>query len=252
VEIVAADVAKAFGKKRGLTCEQLLTKTESDPDAVSIMPHLVDMLRASELTRLMLEALPNRCEETLANEPDETRAKVLMRGYRACHQAAFRKAPKTLKSKSAQQIVRVIREGDADAVVRCDEVFLTAQLLTHLKANQQMTLKAHLLAKMNDLSGIMPVVIKGIGPLLNRAEAKQFASILTIEYLQGRSSYQSEHLLASEYSMMKPVAQQAVLAYLDLAFEHYTKKERWDRTDQIGSLRRTIEPKWVNPYDIPF
>ena len=114
VKIVAEDVAKAFSTRRGLTCEQLVTKIESDPkNALQIMQHLVSSFRGRDLERLIVEVLPARYRLVCESEPPGEQPILLTRAYRGCFALGFDRAPALVKKKVARNVLNVIREGTA-------------------------------------------------------------------------------------------------------------------------------------------
>lgn len=258
VEIVSDAISRAFGERRGLTCEQIVKKIESDPTSIPIMSHLLGPCRGEELSRLVLDVLPERYRAAVLASDSPDGLTETTRAYRACYETAFRKAPVKVKKAAASQVVEIVRQEPIGIVLHFEDAFLMAESLRHLGVHDRNTLKAHLLERLKTArSEFIIRASSGIGPHLEDDDALGFAYALALATARGEDALACQRLLVTEFRGMAPDAKRATLWQIEHLMDFYREREQWPKYSRIKPLRQQIDPTWVDPDaqdddDIPF
>jgi hypothetical protein len=258
VEIVSEAVSKAFGAERGLTCEQIVKKIETDPTSIPIMSHLLGPCRGEELERLVLEVLPTRYRGAVATSELPDGLSETTRAYRACYQTAFRKAPVKVKKEAAAQVVAIVRQEPIDIVLHFEDAFLMAESLKHLGVNDRNTLKAHLMERLKtERSEFTIRAANGVGPYLDVNDAYSFSFALANAVAMDNDALACQRLLVAESRDMIPASKRATLWQVQKLMDFYRERGQWDRLNRLKALIQQLDPTWDDPDaqaddDIPF
>jgi hypothetical protein len=258
VEIVSEAVSGAFGAERGLTCEQIVKKIETDPSSIPIMSHLLGPCRGEELARLVLDVLPARYREAVVASESPDGLSEITRAYRACYETAFRKAPVKVKKAAAAQVVAIVRQEPMGIVLHFEDAFLMAESLKHLGVHDRDTLKAHLMERLKtERSEFIIRASNGIGPHLDRSDALGFSYALISATAGEKDALACQRLLVAEFGEMTPLGKRATLWQIERLMDFYREHSQWDRHNRVKPLRRQLDPTWVDPDaqdddDIPF
>jgi len=258
VEIVSEAVSKAFSAERGLTCEQIVKKIETDPTSIPIMSHLLGPCRGEELERLVLDVLPTRYREAVAARDLPEGPSEITRAYRACYETAFRKAPAKVKKAAAAQVVAIVRQEPIQVVLYFEDAFLMAESLKHLGVNDRNTLKAHLMERLKtERSEFIIRAAKGVGPHLDINDAYSFSFALASAVSMDNDALACQRLLVAESREMTPSSKRATLWQVQRLLDFCREHEQWPRVNRVKALMQQLDPKWVDPDaqgddDIPF
>jgi len=217
---------------------------------------LVSHFRGSELERLVVEVLPSRYQRLRGGDVEDDRREELTRRYRACFEAAFANASKTLKKKATLRTLAIVREGTGDAVQSCDDVFLMAEGLDALSGRDHDTLRDHLLARLGEPSEFVLSAAQGVGSHLALRDVGQFFNPLARQVSNGGgTAFKSQQLLITEFRRMNEGCQQAVIGLTQSHIKFWGDREKWERAERLKVLMRALDPTWVDPDaddDIPF
>ena len=260
VEIVSDAAAKAFGDERGLTCEQIVKKIETDPSSIPIMKHILEPCRGDELRRLILDVLPARYQQAVAARDfsEDVDLSETTRAYRACYEIAFRKAPVRVKKAAAAQIVSIVRQEPIDIVMHVEDAFLMAESLKYLSVKDRDTLKAHLMERLKtERSEFIIRAASGVGPYLDFKDAYGFSFALANAVSLDDRPLACQRLLVSETTDMIPTARQATLRQTKRLVDFAREHKQWARLARLKPLMQQLDPDWVDPDegaddDIPF
>lgn len=258
VEIVSEAVSKAFGAERGLTCEQIVKKIETDPTSIPIMSHLLGPCRGEELERLVLDVLPTRYRGAVAASDLPDGLSETTRAYRACYETAFRKAPAKVKKAAAAQVVAIVRQEPIEVVLHFEDAFLMAESLKHLGVNDRNTLKAHLMERLKtERSEFIIRAANGVGPHLDMHDAYSFSFALASAVSMENDALACQRLLVAESREMIPTSKRATLWQVQRLMDFCRERKQWTRLNRLKTLMQQLDPKWVDPDaqgddDIPF
>lgn len=258
VEIVSEAISGAFGAERGLTCEQIVKKIETDPSSIPIMSHLLGPCRGEELERLVLDVLPTRYRGAVAasdllNDLSET-----TRAYRACYETAYRKAPVKVKKAAAKQVVAIVRQEPIEVVLHFEDAFLMAESLKHLGVNDRNTLKAHLIERLKtERSEFIIRAASGVGPHLDADTGGFSLALANAVAAADKDALACQRLLVAESRRMTPQGRRTALWQVQRVIDFHREHEQWDRVNRAKALMQLLDPEWVDPDaqgddDIPF
>lgn len=148
VDLIVAEVEKRRQEKFGLTAEQLLSKIERDHNCLPLLKHLLVEVSGTHQEKLLLELLPARYLELVAqDEADFLSDESLKRGrlekaYRIIHDLV----PEPMRRKAAASFVRVLREADGHEVATYQEAFFAAEDIGYLAAQHVAIVKEYFLS----------------------------------------------------------------------------------------------------------
>jgi hypothetical protein len=168
VNMVVEEVADARHRTYGLTAEQIVSKIESDPTAVVLVPLLLREMRETEIERLVVDVLPRRHLEAFLEE-----AESAVHAFEEAFRRALEMVSDEAKRQAAEDFVRVLRE-EAELIVRARERLFRARDMAALKKEDVALVKTHLLARLKTTEAIFETA-KGLGPFLTPAEARTLA-----------------------------------------------------------------------------
>lgn len=258
VEIVSEAVSKAFGAERGLTCEQIVKKIETDPTSIPIMSHLLGPCRGEELERLVLDVLPARYRDAVVASEWPDGLSDTTRAYRACYETAFRKAPARVKKAAAAQVVAIVRQEPIDIVLHFEDAFLMAESLKYLGVHDRNTLKAHLMERLKtERSEFIIRAANGVGPHLDATDVPGFSFALVSAVAGDKDVLACQRLLVAESRGMTPEGKRTTLWQVQRQMDFYREHSQWDRLNRLKALMQQLDPTWVDPDaqgddDIPF
>jgi hypothetical protein len=224
VEIVIEEVACHKEKTYGPTAEQIVSKVERDPSAISVVRHLLRSAKPVEIERLLVDVAPRRYLELLGGGALATEAPLP--SLEECFRSAVGVASNDSNVKMAQQYVTILREGDESRVSAYQTAFFRGQDLRFLSAEDQSLVKEHLLTQ---LRRTLPDerflrTLQGIGGFLTPAEVPSFVGGILKTTLtwdtairdSGRLSHAGLLRLEQEYRSMTAEAKEEMLGSLNI------------------------------------
>lgn len=141
VLMISGEVATSRRRTYGYTAEQIASKLERDPSALSIMSQILKMANPVEIERLLLEVIPSRHFEIYTSDFQNESGHSLEN----CFHSAFEVARDDVKGKVANRFVRILHEEDGGTVLWYERVFFRPTYLAYLSEGDQNTVKTHLL-----------------------------------------------------------------------------------------------------------
>jgi hypothetical protein len=146
VQVVADEVAARKRSTYGYTAQQIVTKLEVDPSAMTILADLLRDTPTREQEVLLVDAIPKRYLEIAILEyiDDETVLTRLKRAYRF----AIDTAPDAVRKRAAAKYVRVLKEEPEFEVKTYESVFFRASDLTYMEPEDALVAKKHFIARL--------------------------------------------------------------------------------------------------------
>jgi len=175
VEMIIDEVAQIRRDTFGLTAEQIVSKIERDPHSMSILKHLLADTNEQQLRRLLLEVLPLRYFDLLANDGGDYEEFEVRDRLEDSFRIALRTAGEQIQEAVASEFVRVLREEDGQRVTEYSEAFFRGDDISEVPEAQQAMVKEHLLARMSPTFQYRTLMmIKGIEDHLTPAEVRHW------------------------------------------------------------------------------
>lgn len=244
VGLIVKEVAEMRRASYGFTAEQIASKMENDPSALSILRHLLASTNESETRRLLLKVLPSRfLELSFANEYDGER--VVERGFRH----ALELASDDIKRSVASRFVAVLKEETGEIVNAYSNFLFRVSDLQYLSISEASIAREHLFGRLDqDHSGTLLRVVQGIGPFLSAGDAGKL-----VDYLVGLLSYRDKAtrglargLLTEEYRSIRDAPiQTAYITRLNDWIEHCKETPQRDALGkEIVEIKESLTPEW--------
>jgi hypothetical protein len=225
VKMVTGEISVVRKKTFGYTAEQIATKIETDPSVLSIITHLLDNTKESEIKRLPLKIIPQKYLEleNLNNEPDAEGyiPKATFNRLAKCYRLAFETASDETKRDIALEFIRVIKEESAEIVKTYKLVFFRGEDLQYFPSQEVHLVIRYLLSKSSEnRSASFIENITGIGKFLSDSEVKDFIDLYVTPMIANERDNSDEidikkFYLDTEYWSMSSEAKKAALSRLN-------------------------------------
>ena len=239
VDVVIGEVASHKARTYGPTAEQIVSKVERDPSAISVMRQLLRDAKPIEIERLLLTVLPEGYFQL--REATSSPSELVLTSFEECFRSAVGVATNESKVRMTQRYVKILREGDEARVRAYQTAFFRAKDMLFLSTEDQWLVKEHLLTH---LQRALPDArflrtLEGIGAFLTSVEVSAFVSgILRTILTWDTATPETEHLrkagllrLEQEYRWMTPEAKGEMLKRLG----------EWITRSEGGSTRSLAE-----------
>ena len=254
VAVVVGEVAAHKARTYGPTAEQIVSKVERDPSAISVMRHLLRGAKPIEIERLLLTVLPERYFQLReeASSPPE----AVLTSLEECFRSAVGVAASESKVRMAQQYAKILREGDEYRVRVYQTAFFRAKDLVFLPPQDQSLVKEHLLTRLERAFPDLRLLrtLEGMGQFLTPAEVPAFVrGIIRTVLSWDTATRETEPLreagllrLEKEYRWMTPEAKDKMRDSLDSWIT--ASEERANRalaeeqvTDHLKRMRTALD-----------
>jgi hypothetical protein len=173
VDLITEEIARKRNTALGPTAEQLLSKLQRDENALIILKHLLNDATEAERERLLVDLIPKSYLH-LTQSHDAFTEEVgsrLVRAYRLILSTVSVDARK----RTAQEFVRVLREGDGAMVHTYTEVFFKPEDLADVPVDRQPMVREHLLGRVPRVHSEKTLkYVQGIGPHLATGDVQKW------------------------------------------------------------------------------
>lgn len=252
VEIICEEMGRARSETQGPTAEQVVTKLETDSTAITILGHLLDEMSEDELERLVLEALPDRYRQLVAQGDDfGVDADAATRSLGECYDLALSKAPDAARKKAATKLAGVVRSESEYFVLSFEDAFLRGAQLEHMSQHDRDLVKDHFLGRMKVMSDFTFRSARGFGPYLVPSDIISFYDPLIRSWASGNPDAEhSRELAVDTWRAESPECDAQLLQRLDEWITHYKRTEKHNAASRTQELRDHFDPPTDD--DIPF
>lgn len=243
IGMISNEVAASRGQHYGYTAEQVASKIERDASAVAILKQILNKTNEFELERLLLEVIPERYFVIQSESFLDARENSLAQ----CFDAAYEHAPFNIRIKVAKKFVKILHEEDEQKVLTYEQVFFRASNLAHLDYEEQNTVKAHLLARLDRERSNVEVIqaAKGIGSYLTLDEVPKFAEPAIRMIANNKEPLKHtacrEYLL-SLFSLSPPGGDDKINKRIEVWEKFLDEKGRTDDANRVRQLRPDEAP----------
>ena len=144
VDLIVDEIAKVRRSTFGLTAEQIVNKIENDADSIGILRLLLQDVHSVEMTRLLLEVLPNRylqLRDRVFDESEDLSLARLATAFRIVH----RIVDDATRQRMAAKFVVILREGSGGAVKEYRDAFFRPSDLQYVEERHRPLIKQHYL-----------------------------------------------------------------------------------------------------------
>jgi len=260
VKMVTGEISVVRKKTFGYTAEQIVTKIETDPSALSIITHLLKNTREPEIKRLLLKIIPQRYLELedLNNQPDVEGyiPKGTFKRLANCYHLAFEVASDKTKRDIALEFIRVIKEESAEVVKTYKLVFFRGEDLQYFPSQEVHVVISYLLSQSpENRSASFIENITGIGKFLSDSEVEGFIDNI-VQYFTDNSNESDnsneiniKYYLEREYWSMSSEAKEATLSRLNNWMDFLTKRDDDSLAEKLTEIRDYIK---IEPPLLPF
>jgi hypothetical protein len=272
VEIIIAEVSAHKQRTYGYTAEQIISKLERDPSAVSIMHHLLDSMKPHEIERLLLKVIPEKHYECTSRlqvireevdiDPFSAETITTLETFRSslaeCYRLAFDTfASNELKVKAVKQFVRVLKEEDVDRVFAYETALFRAGDLVCLSDKDHgdvRLVKEHLLSRLeSEKTNIdIPVLnaLSGFGRFIVAPEVTRFVDPIVRGMVLAPDAAQkrvAKKRLEEEYWKTETAVRTKLYNRLSEWVTHFENKGSQERANAVQELMNDLVEE-----EIPF
>jgi hypothetical protein len=236
VDIVVREVAAHKEKTYGPTADQIVSKVESDPSAISVARHLIRSAKPVEIERLLLDVIPRRYFELVGGGALETEAPLP--SLEECFRSAVGAAPSETKVRMAQHYVAILKEEGAWSVLLYEAAFFRGKDLQYLQWADQELVKEHVFSRLEQgvPSTRLLRTLEGIGPFLKDSEVSVFLGAI----IRGMLSWETPVLEAS--SLRKAGLERIEGEYWQMQATAKTEACNWLRKWLAMSDQKELRP----------
>ncbi|MDD5686748.1 MAG: hypothetical protein PHE88_02810 [Elusimicrobia bacterium] len=221
VDIIIKEISTTRMKNYGYTAEQIISKIESDPSAISIIGHIIKDINKYELENLLLRVIPERyISLTNSDCPSE----IVLASLGNCFHSAFKSASKDIRKKVARKYIAILKEESEGIVFTYENKLFRIEYFKYFSKSEKKIAKEHILSRLEkeekekyaDLSLLSS--IKGIGEYLEINEISNFVDSLSVIFVYTEIENlkdTAKKCLTTEYSNMKENVQDKMIKRID-------------------------------------
>jgi hypothetical protein len=255
VEIICGEMGKARSEERGPTAEQIVTKIESDSTAITILGHLLNGMSDEERVRLVLDALPQRYRELLAEADFETDMNETTRSFGICYGLAVDRCSELIGKKAAAKLASVVKNEAESVVLSFEDAFFRGGDLENMSVADRQIVKDHFLGRMKTPSEFIIRSAGGIGPHLAKGDVFGFYGPLIRDVANStKTASKSRALVMDTYRTESVECDQVLYKALDAWITFYEGRDNQGAVTRIRALKSEVEPSEPDfgDEDIPF
>lgn len=181
VNMVAGEIATKSQAAFGYTAQQIVTKIEKDPSAISFLEHLLKKMRPHEYERLLIDVIPERLSELNASwwSDEEVDTKVI-EALKAAFRTAFQLTHYELRTKVMTRYTTILKEESGEIIREYEDDLVRAPDFEYLDENDLPLVIEHLLARLkNEVSESSLIVVDGLAEFIqDKAKLHKFVDVL--------------------------------------------------------------------------